>query len=78
MPYAGERRPPLPILAHVDRTHRMPEGDQAEVAAFGRLLDRWLVLAYRNGDEWYDLHPLVRRAPIVEAHFSRSEFGRAE
>jgi hypothetical protein len=39
------------------------------VAAFGRLLERWLVLAYRDSDEWYDLHPLVRRAPIVRAHF---------
>ena len=50
-------------------THALPQQDAEQVAAFGRLLERWLVLAYRNGDEWYDLHPLVRRAPIVRAHF---------
>ncbi len=67
------RTPDLPILAHVAETNRLPEGDQAEVAQFGRLLDRWLVLAYRNGDEWYDLHPLVRRAPVVEAFLAHRD-----
>ncbi len=59
----------LPLLRQIATTHAMPQQDAEQVAAFGRLLERWLVLAYRNGDEWYDLHPLVRRAPIVRAHF---------
>jgi hypothetical protein len=58
----------LPLLKQIATTHAMPQEDAEQVAAFGRLLERWLVLAYRNGDEWYDLHPLVRRAPIVRAH----------
>jgi len=58
----------LPLLKQIATTHALPQEDAEQVAAFGRLLERWLVLAYRNGDEWYDLHPLVRRAPIVRAH----------
>ncbi len=55
----------LPLLEKIATTHMLPQENAEEVAQFGRLLERWLVLAYRNGDEWYDLHPLVRRAPIV-------------
>jgi hypothetical protein len=59
----------LPLLKQIATTHALPQEDAEQVAAFGRLLERWLVLAYRDSDEWYDLHPLVRRAPIVRAHF---------
>jgi hypothetical protein len=55
----------LDLLAEVATTHMLPRSDAAQLASFGRLLERWLVLAYRNGKEWYDLHPLVRRSPIV-------------
>lgn len=58
----------LPLLKRIATSHALPQEDAEQVAAFGRLLERWLVLAYRNGDEWYDLHPLVRRAPIVRAY----------
>lgn len=57
----------LDLLAEVDRTHALPAGDEAEIRQFGRLLERWLVLAYRNGRRWYALHPLVARAPTVRA-----------
>jgi hypothetical protein len=57
----------LPLLKQIALTHALPQDDAEQVASFGRLLERWLVLAYRNGEEWYDLHPLVRRAPIVRA-----------
>jgi hypothetical protein len=57
----------LPLLERIATTHALPQDDAEQVAAFGRLLERWLVLAYRNGEEWYDLHPLVRRAPMVRA-----------
>ena len=53
----------LALLEQIATTHALPQDDAEQIAAFGRLLERWLVLAYRNGDEWYDLHPLVRRAP---------------
>jgi hypothetical protein len=57
----------LEVLAEVAQTHGFPRRDREQVAAFARLLGRWLVLAYRNGSEWYDLHPLVRRARMVQA-----------
>ena len=63
----------LPLLKKIATTHALPQDNAEEVAAFGRLLDRWLVLAYRNGDEWYDLHPLVRRAPLVRAFLEANE-----
>jgi hypothetical protein len=60
----------VPMLEEVARTHALPQADAAEVAAFGRLLEKWLVLAYRDEEEWYDLHPLVRRSPLVEAEIA--------
>jgi hypothetical protein len=54
------------ILAEIASTHELPRGDTARLSMFGRLLQKLLVLGYRNGHEWYDLHPLVRRAPIVK------------
>jgi hypothetical protein len=55
----------VPMLKELAASHNLPQGSSQEVAEFGRLLEKWLVLAYRNGDEWYDLHPLVRRSPLV-------------
>ncbi len=37
---------------------------------FGRLFSRQLVLAYLNGEEWYDLHPLARLAPEVKTRLA--------
>ena len=62
----------LPLLKRIATTHVLPQTDAEEVAAFGRLLERWLVLAYRNGEEWYDLHPLVRRAAVVRAYLEET------
>lgn len=52
-------------LVRVHQTHRLPNDNKEQLALFGYLFERWLILAYRNGAEWYDLHPLVRRAPKV-------------
>lgn len=60
------------LLATVARTHAVPHGDDAEVAHFGRLLTRWLVLAYRDGHRWYDVHPLARRAPALRERLDPS------
>jgi hypothetical protein len=59
------------VLARVAETHEMPRDDAAQLALFGHLFERWLILAYRNGEEWYDLHPLVRRASMVQARLDR-------
>jgi hypothetical protein len=50
------------ILREVAATHGLPKQDSSQLALFGHLFERWLILAYRNGEEWYDPHPLVRRA----------------
>lgn len=60
----------LDVLTEVARTHTVPRGDAARIAHFGGLLQQWLILAYRNGDEWYHIHPLVRRAPAVARHLA--------
>ena len=60
------------ILARVGETHALPKDDAAQLAMFGFLFERWLILAYRNGEEWYDLHPLVRRAPMVQAKLAEN------
>jgi hypothetical protein len=59
------RTPDVDLLVEVARTHKLPKGDGARLATFSRLFNRWLVFAYLNGTEWYDLHPLVRRASEV-------------
>jgi hypothetical protein len=60
----------LDVLANVAKTHQLPKESPAELALFGHLFERWLILAYRNGVEWYDLHPLVRRDPAVQARIA--------
>jgi hypothetical protein len=62
---AAVRSADAEILVEIAKTHDLPRGDHARLATFGRLLQGYLVLAYRNGQPWYNLHPLVRRAPIV-------------
>jgi hypothetical protein len=57
----------LEVLTHVAATNALPRENREQLATFARLLERWLVLAYRNGSEGYDLHPMVRRDPMVAA-----------
>lgn len=52
-------------LRRVAETHQLPNDDVDQLAQFGYLLERWLILAYRNGEEWYDVHPLVREALVA-------------
>lgn len=61
------RTPDAHILAEIAKTHALPKGDRNAIAAFSRLFGYHLVLTYLNGDEWYDVHPLVRRVPEVKA-----------
>lgn len=35
-------------------------GDQNDLYNLSRFFDTHMVLCYRNGDEWYDVHPLLR------------------
>ena len=55
------------VLVVVATTRALPVGDGDDIAVFTRLVNGRLILAYRNGHRWYDVHPLVRRLPAVRA-----------
>lgn len=57
--------PDAQILAEIARTKDIPKGDGLKRASFSRLFINHLILTYLNGEEWYDVHPLVRRVPEV-------------
>lgn len=57
------------VLAHIRSTHGLPQGEDGLRSA-GRLIQLFLVLTYRNGHDWYDLHPLVAGSPRVKEWLS--------
>ncbi len=58
----------VPLLVTVAQTHNVPRVQRDETFRIAELFDSHSVLGYRNGEEWYDLHPLVREsAKIKEA-----------
>jgi len=48
-------------LWRIHLEHDSPLDDLAGLPSFARLLDTHLVLCYRNGKEWYDVHPLIEK-----------------
>ena len=46
-------------LAAVCQTHEAELQSLQELPSLARFFDTHLVLCYRNGDEWYDVHPLI-------------------
>ena len=71
------RREMLPIPdAHKDWLKRIAKSHEAELAdmeglpTFAGFLDTRVVLNYRNGRDWCDVHPLLWR--VVEAHEPRA------
>ena len=65
----------LPLLVEVARTHNVPRKERSHVLRIAELFDHHFVLGYRNGQEWYDLHPLVRRSPKVQAALEKAMQG---
>ena len=62
----GRRAEFLPIpnddarwLAEIGKTHKAELESQERLPSLARFFDTHLVLCYRNGDEWYDVHPLI-------------------
>lgn len=55
----------VPVLAEVAGTHALPNANAEQLAMFGYLFERFLIFAYRNGEEWFDVHPLIRDAPSL-------------
>lgn len=58
------------LLAQVARTHSIPNADSTQLALFSHLFEHFLIFAYRNGDEWFDVHPLIRDAPHLKDHIT--------
>lgn len=54
-------------LAQIARSHRAELSTLTKVGTLARYFDSHLVLCYRNGDEWFDVHPLVRRLVLDQA-----------
>jgi len=49
-------------LCEVADSHAVSLPGAAQLPALARFFDNLLVLTYRNGDEWVDVHPLIREA----------------
>jgi hypothetical protein len=47
-------------------THEHGLPSLAELGTLARLLDGKLIFQYRNGDNWYEVHPLLW--PQLDAH----------
>lgn len=58
-------------LSRVAHTHDAQLPTHEKLPDLSRYFDTHLLLCYRNGDEWYDIHPLIRDA--VEELVSRQD-----
>lgn len=50
----------LPVLRDVLERGELPSMSRGELPILAGLLEDYIVLCYRNGEGWYDVHPLVR------------------
>jgi hypothetical protein len=56
----------LAWLQRITKTHDTCLAKDADLPTLAHFLDNRLVLNYRNGSDWYDVHPLLR--DVVDAH----------
>ena len=56
----------VPLLVEVAQKHDVPRKRRNEVFRLAELFDNHFILGYRNGEEWYDLHPLVRGGSKIQ------------
>lgn len=54
-------------LAQIAADHDVALPDVDRLPSLARFLDTHLVLCYRNGHEWYDVHPLIRDTVLAQA-----------
>ncbi len=59
-------RVPSESLLRYARSHDAPS-EPEELEGFGELVRSMLVLAYRNGSTWFDVHPILRRGERLRA-----------
>ncbi len=57
-------RESLPMLLRVLEKGTIEGIGEQEYGFLGRFMDSYVVLCYRNGDGWYEVHPLAR--PLVQ------------
>lgn len=58
----------LTWLKRITRSHDTCLEKDADLPTLAHFLDNRLVLNYRNGSDWYDVHPLLR--DVVDSHVS--------
>lgn len=56
----------LAWLKEISRSHDTCLKKEADLPTLAHFLDNRLVLNYRNGSDWYDVHPLIR--DVVDAY----------
>ena len=54
-------------LAGIARSHETALPSTSKLPDLARFFDTHLALCYRNGDEWYDVHPLIAEQVIEQA-----------
>ena len=54
-------------LAGIANSYQVDLEELAALPSLSRFFDTHLVLCYRNGEEWYDVHPLVREDVRAQA-----------
>lgn len=54
-------------LARIASTNRASLAVASQLPDLARFLDTHCVLCYRNGDEWYDVHPLIRDEVMAQS-----------
>ena len=58
-------------LAEIARTHQTALESTENLPDLARFFDTHLALCYRNGDEWYDVHPLISEHVTSQAEEAR-------
>lgn len=59
-------------LAHIAETHEARLGNIERLPDLARFFDTHVVLCYRDGPEWYDVHPLIREHAITQSQAIRA------
>lgn len=54
-------------LSHIASTHQAALGSIDKLPELARFFDTHVVLCYRDGPEWYDVHPLIRDHVLTQA-----------
>lgn len=54
-------------LAMIATTHKASLAGESNLRRFARFLDTHVVLCFRNGTEWYDVHPLIKDIVVEQA-----------